>query len=72
MPASPNLKPDPRWVGLRAGAEYLGIHVNTLRHLIATSAIPAYRLGGQIRLDLNDLEAHVRSQPVAANSGDQS
>ena len=50
-------KPDPQfYVSLREGAEVYGVHAKTLRRWIAEGKVPGYRIGGQIRVKLADLE----------------
>jgi excisionase family DNA binding protein len=49
-------------VSLAAAAEYANVHPRTLRRQIASGHLAAYRVGRNIKIDLNDLEASF--QPV--------
>ena len=44
-------------VSLALAAEYAGVHPRTLRRQIAAGHLPAVRVGRNIKIDLNDLEA---------------
>jgi excisionase family DNA binding protein len=50
-------------------AEYLGVSTKTIRRLIASGALPAYRVGPRnIRIKASDLEALARPIPTASAS----
>jgi excisionase family DNA binding protein len=53
-------------VPLAAGAESVNVHARTLRRLIAKGELPAYRVGKNIKVDLNDLEAILK--PVGGDA----
>jgi excisionase family DNA binding protein len=53
-------------VPLAAGAESVNVHPRTLRRLIAKGELPAYRVGKNIKVDLNDLEAILK--PVGGDA----
>ena len=46
-------------------AEYLRVEVVTVRRLIARGDLPAYRIGGEFRFMIPDIETFVRSQRVS-------
>jgi excisionase family DNA binding protein len=47
-------------VSLAAAAESVDVHPRTLRRLIAKGDLPAVRVGRNIKIDLNDLEASLK------------
>ena len=54
-------KPEPRWVTIRAAADYLSCDTKTVRRLVSNGSIEAVRLGSRaIRLDLNQIDAFMR------------
>lgn len=56
----------PRYITISDACEILGVCEKTVRNLIASGHIPAYRLGGRkhIRLKLIDVEAALVPVPV--------
>jgi excisionase family DNA binding protein len=56
---------DHRYVSQRDGAAYLGVSVSTLRRAIREGELPARRVGRQIRIEVQDLEALLRKVPTA-------
>jgi excisionase family DNA binding protein len=58
-PRTPPKPIPPYYVSLREGAEVYGVHAKTLRRWIAEGKVPGYRIGGQIRVKLSDLDALV-------------
>ena len=58
-----------RLASLQVGAEYAGVHVNTLRRRIAEGAVTGYRFGPRlIRVDLDELDAMLRAIPAGRAS----
>jgi excisionase family DNA binding protein len=58
--------PEKRWVSVPECALYLGLHVSTIRRMVAIGEIPASRLRGRknrsvIRVDLLDLNKKLES-----------
>ena len=49
-------------------AEYLRVEVVTVRRLVARGDLPAYRIGGEFRFMIPDVEAFVKSQRVGGGS----
>ena len=45
----------PPWMGLARVASLLGVHRRTLNYWAANGAIPAYKIGGQWRVDREEL-----------------
>ena len=59
-------KPEPRWVTIRAAADYLSCDTKTVRRLISNGSFEAVRLGSRaIRLDQNQIDAFMRPIPSA-------
>ena len=59
---------DPRRdVGLAAGAEFLGVHRNTLRRRIEEGLIPAWRDGKVYRIRIAALVRYQRNPPEATS-----
>jgi excisionase family DNA binding protein len=49
---------EPTWLTIALGARRGGVHVNTIRNLIASGKLPAYRIGSRIvRIKQTDLDA---------------
>lgn len=46
-----------RWASLQEAADYLHVHHTTLRRYVSQGLVPCYRIGGRLRLDLNDIDA---------------
>ena len=60
-----------RYRSIQQGAEYLGVSTVTLRRMIARGEIHGYRVSGKIiRVDLNELDAMLRTIPSATFGGD--
>ena len=55
----------PRYGSLAEAAEYLGCNERTVRRYIAAGKIHGYRLGGLLRVDLNEVDAAMRPIPTA-------
>lgn len=51
--------PDMALMSVRAAAERLGIHANTVRRLIARGDLPHVQIGSRILLDPADVEEFV-------------
>ncbi len=81
-PRTPRTPPDTagrRWASRDAAAAYLGVSVRKMDYMIASGAVPAYRLpvqnpsrggpgahGGMVRLDLDELDAVLAAAPVTS------
>ena len=46
-----------RWANRKQTAAYLGVCLRTITDMTADGRITAYRLGGTIRFDLNEIDA---------------
>ncbi len=57
-----------RLVALTTAAEYADVSTKTMRRWIAAGAVPGYRAGRLIKVDLNDLDAALRPIPAAAGA----
>lgn len=69
MPKTPAPRRVRRDLGsIDQGAELMGCNPKTIRRRIADGTITAYRLGGLIRIDLDELEAAMRVIPTAGSS----
>lgn len=56
----------PRWITIRAAADYLSCTDKTIRRLISAGKLEAFRLGDRaIRLDRNQIDAMLRPIPSA-------
>ncbi len=55
------------WLGGRPSAAYLGVDYNTLLGWIKAGKVPAYRLGGRIRIRKADLDNMI--QPINPPGG---
>jgi excisionase family DNA binding protein len=58
--------PEKRWISVPEVALYLGLHVSTVRRMVANGSIPASRLKGRkrrsiIRIDKPDLDRLLES-----------
>lgn len=53
-----------RLVDLKPAAEQLSTSVRTLRRRIAEGALPAYRVGGRIKVYPSDVERLIRRIPA--------
>jgi excisionase family DNA binding protein len=51
-------------------ARALGVSERTVRRLVATRQIPAYRVGGQWRVDLSEVREALRTAPKTPPSDD--
>lgn len=59
--------PEPRYVTIKYGAEYLSISEQSLRRYIAAGRITGYRLGERaLRVDRQDLDALLSAIPTAS------
>jgi excisionase family DNA binding protein len=57
------------WVTINEVAQYLHCTTRTVRRLIATGDLPAYRLGDRmIRLDMRDVDGLLRRVPTAGGA----
>jgi excisionase family DNA binding protein len=54
-----------RYLPLATVAEDYGVSVKTLRRRIAEGTLPAYRVGGQVRIREDDLHRLARRIPTA-------
>jgi excisionase family DNA binding protein len=50
-------RPPRRWAGRKGTAEHLGVSERTVTQMVSDGRITAYRLGGTIRFDLNEIDA---------------
>lgn len=58
----------PRWGSLEDAADHMGVHVRTIRRMIADGTITGYRFGARaIRVDLNELDSVLKPIPSAAS-----
>ena len=48
------------WLTAREAARYLSVHLNTLYRYLQ-QGLPAYRMGGRIRIHIRDLDNWIRS-----------
>lgn len=48
-------------------AKRFGIHPNTVRNLIASGELPAYRIGRSIRINTDDLDKYMASTRVRSD-----
>jgi excisionase family DNA binding protein len=46
-----------RWASRKGTAEHLGVAERTVTEMVSDGRIVAYRLGGTIRFDLNEIDA---------------
>lgn len=46
----------------KAAAQMLGVSVHTIGRLVAAGSLPAYRIGGLVRIAPNALERYLESQ----------
>jgi len=61
--------PPRRWATLAHAAESIGVSERTLRRMIAAGRVTGYRAGPRlIRVDLNELDAVLRSIPTAGGA----
>ena len=51
-------------IDIEAVAERLGISVSTVRVLIRKGELPAYKVGGQLRFERDDIENYLASRKV--------
>ncbi len=57
-----------RWVSPEDAADYLGVHVKTIRRRIADGTLTGYRMGPRlIRVDLSEIERVLAPIPTAGN-----
>jgi excisionase family DNA binding protein len=49
----------PRLLSAQEAAEYLGVHINTMRRLLAAGQIPGKRIGGSWYINAEQLAAAV-------------
>lgn len=59
-----DVPPEPVWLGTQEAARRLGITARTLYRFIDEGAIPAYKLGRVLRLQLSDVETFLESTRV--------
>ena len=53
--------PSRRYVNQAQAAEYLGVHVRTIRQMIADGRLTGYRSGTRlVRVDLNEIDSAMR------------
>lgn len=53
-----------RLVSIQTAAEYVDLDARTIRRRISDGTLPAYRLGGTIRIDLDDLDRALKAIPT--------
>jgi excisionase family DNA binding protein len=56
-----------RYLSIQEVADYLGIGNSTLRRLIANGIVPNYRIGGSIRIDIQELDKLIRDGKLELN-----
>jgi excisionase family DNA binding protein len=49
---------------IEAVAERLGISISTVRALVRKGELPAYKVGGQLRFEKDDIEAYLTARRV--------
>lgn len=54
-------------VGARECAAELGVHLETVRRLHRAGKIPSYRVGSNLRFDVQEVKAALRGRPITAN-----
>ncbi len=58
-----------RWASPKAAAEYAAVSLSTLRRLVRSGAVPAYKpRGGRALIDLDELDAAIGGGPAAAKA----
>ena len=62
-------KPQKCLVPTSEAAAYLGVAPLTVRRMIAAGKIKGYRVGHQIRVDLNAIDANLTPIPAATGGG---
>lgn len=60
--ASPNAEVQPRLIGIKAAAAYLGCTIWAARSLAWGRAVPSLKIGNRILFDLADLDAYIENQ----------
>ncbi|MBX3728501.1 MAG: helix-turn-helix domain-containing protein [Candidatus Sumerlaeia bacterium] len=58
--------PDQRWLSVPEAAEYLGIKPDTVYEWIGKKGMPAHRVGRLWRLDVEEIDAWVKSGKAGA------
>lgn len=53
----PGARTRPDWKNVNEVAAIVGVHPKTVRRWIRSGRVRAYRVAGQVRIDLNDLDA---------------
>lgn len=62
----------PHFLGVAEVAERLGVHVVTVRKLIASGAMPAVRVGSHIlRVRATDLDAYIHAAAVTPSKTEE-
>lgn len=55
----------PRLLSAQDAADYLGVHINTMRRLLASGQIPGKRIGGSWYINAEQLAAAVTPEAAA-------
>ncbi len=53
-------KNEPFWISKKQACEYLMIGIRTIEYWVADGTINAYKLGGRIYFDRNELDAAIK------------
>lgn len=59
-------------VSLAECARALGVSERTVRRLVTAGRVPAYKVGGQWRIDLDEVREALRSAVIPPSSGGDS
>jgi excisionase family DNA binding protein len=59
-------------VSLAECAKALGVSERTIRRLVTARRVPAYRVGGQWRVDLDEVRACLRSAVIPPSDSEDS
>lgn len=51
------------WVSLRGATRYAGLGPSTVSRAVHSGELPAYRVGGEFRIAIKDIDAWMRSFP---------
>lgn len=62
---NPEVSLQPRLIGIKAAAVYLGATVWAMRSLVWNREVPSLRIGNRVLFDKKDLDAYVEMQKTA-------
>ena len=57
--------PEPRLIGVRAAAAYLGATIWAVRTLAWSGAVPALKIGNRMLFEKRDIDAYIEKQKAA-------